>query len=204
MKNDIPAGYLENARGDLVPESKVSELDKLKTQVVTDLCEMAQAQSQGLREFKLKAFSDMAALATLCLEKYGVQVGGEKGNATFSSFDGRYQVKRQMQDHIVFGVEITAAKALIDECVREWSRGASDNIAALVAHAFQTDKQGQINVGRVLSLRQLVIDDPKWKRAMDALADSMHTQGTKAYVRFFKRNDTTGAMEPIVLDVAAV
>lgn len=204
MKNDIPAGYLENARGDLVPETRVSEIDKLRTQVVTDLCQMAKQHQAGLREFKLKAFQDVAAFVSLSLERYEVTVGGEKGNATLTSFDGRYQVKRQIQDRITYGEEIMAAKELADECAVEWSKGINENAQALISWAFQVDKEGKINLGRVLDLRRLQIDDPKWKRAMDAVADSLRTQGSASYVRFFERNDLTGAYEPISLDMAAV
>jgi hypothetical protein len=104
----------------------------------------------------------------------------------------------------VFGEQLMAAKALIDECVHEWSQGANDNIMALVNHAFQTDKEGKINTGRVLALRRLDIKDDKWQSAMQAIADSMQTASTKPYIRFYKRNDATGEYLPINLDVAGV
>ena len=39
---------------------------------------------------------------------------------------------------------------------------------------------------------------------MQAIADSIQIASTKPYVRFYKRNDTTGEYESISLDVAAV
>ena len=81
---------------------------------------------------------------------------------------------------------------------------ALDKIKALVNHAFQTDKEGKINTGRVLGLRRLDIPDAKWQSAMQAIADSMQTASTKPSVRFYTRNDTTGEYQPISLDVAAV
>ena len=81
---------------------------------------------------------------------------------------------------------------------------ALDKIKALVNHAFQTDKEGKINTGRVLGLRRLEIRDAKWQSAMQAIADSIQIASTKPYVRFYKRNDTTGEYESISLDVAAV
>jgi hypothetical protein len=133
-----------------------------------------------------------------------VRTGGEKGNVTLVSYDGKYKLVRQMQDKIVFGEQLMAAKALIDECVHEWSQGANDNIMALVNHAFQTDKEGKINTGRVLALRRLDIKDDKWQSAMQAIADSMQTASTKPYIRFYKRSDATGEYLPINLDVAGV
>ena len=202
--DDTPAGFWRDTQGRLVPEDKVRDIDKLRHQVVVDLCHMARDHAQGLRRMKRHAFDEVAALVATSMEQYGVATGGEKGNVTLTSFDGRYKVVRHMQERIVFGEQLMAAKALIDECVHEWAQGANDNIKALVNHAFQTDKEGKINTGRVLGLRRLDIPDAKWQSAMQAIADSMQTASTKPYVRFYKRNDTTGEYQPISLDVAAV
>lgn len=203
-ENTIPPGYWKDASGNLIPESKVKDIDKLRHKVVTDLCTMAEHARDGLAAFKLHAMQEVAALVATSMEQYGVKSGGEKGNVTLTSFDGQYKLVRQMQDRIVFGEELLAAKALIDECVQEWSEGANDNIRVLVNHAFQTDKEGKINTGRVLGLRRLAIKDAAWQQAMQAIADSMQTASTKPYVRFYKRDEGTGEYRAISLDVATV
>lgn len=200
----IPAGYWQDASGSLIPESKIKDIDKLRHQVVTDLCVMAEKSRDGLADFKASAMQEVAALVSTSMEQYGVKAGGEKGNVTLISFDGRYKLVRSMQDKLTFGEQLMAAKALIDECVHEWAHNADDNIKVLVNHAFQTDKEGKINTGRVLGLRRLEIRDAKWQSAMQAIADSIQIASTKPYVRFYKRNDTTGEYESISLDVAAV
>ena len=202
--DDTPAGFWRDTQGRLVPEDKVRDIDKLRHQVVVDLCRMAREHAQGLRRVKRHAFDEVAALVATSMEQYGVAAGGEKGNVTLTSFDGRYKVVRHMQERIVFGEQLMAAKELIDQCVTTWSAGASDNIRALVQHAFQVDKEGKINTARVLSLRRLAIDDPAWLDAMSAIADSMHTTGTTAYIRFYERTDTQAPWRAIVLDMAGV
>ena len=200
----IPPGYWQDASGNLIPESKVKDIDKLRHQVVTDLCHMAKQRRDGLAEFKAKAMQEVAALVATSMEQYGVKTGGEKGNVTLTSFDGKFKLVRQMQDRLVFGEQLLAAKALIDECVQAWSKDANDNIRALVNHAFQTDKEGNINTGRVLGLRSLDIQDEAWKQAMQAIADSTKTASTTPYVRFYERDEGTGEYRAISLDVAAV
>ncbi|MCL4771981.1 MAG: DUF3164 family protein [Burkholderiaceae bacterium] len=200
----IPPGYWQDASGNLIPESKVKDIDKLRHQVVTDLCHMAKQRRDGLAEFKAKAMQEVAALVATSMEQYGVKTGGEKGNVTLTSFDGKFKLVRQMQDRLVFGEQLLAAKALIDECVQAWSKDANDNIRALVNHAFQTDKEGKINTGRVLGLRSLNIQDEAWKQAMQAIADSTKTASTTPYVRFYERDEGTGEYRAISLDVAAV
>ena len=200
----IPEGYWQDQHGNLVPDAKVKDIDKLRHQVVVDLCTMAKLSSVALGKFKLDAMQEVATLVSVSMEQYGVKSGGNKGNVTLTSFDGKFKLVRQMQDRIVFGEQLMAAKALIDECVQEWSEGANDNMLVLVNHAFQTDKEGKINTARVLGLRRLAIHDEAWQNAMTAIADSMQTASTKPYIRFYERSDSTGEYLPISLDVAAV
>lgn len=204
MTENTPAGYWQDANGTLTPDSKVKDIDKLRHQVVVELCEQAKKQRELLTTFKMQAMSEVAAFVSTSVDQYGVKSGGEKGNVTLTSYDGRFKLIRQMQDKLVFGEQLMAAKALIDECVHAWAEGANDNIKALVNHAFQTDKEGKINTSRVLSLRRIDIRDAKWLQAMQAIADSMQTASTKPYLRLYERNDVTGDYEAISLDMAAV
>lgn len=199
----IPAGYQQDAKGNLVPESKIKVIDKVQSELVYRLCNMAKDQAAILASFKRITADELAAFVSLSGSEYGVQVGGEKGNVTLISFDGKFKVMRQVSDSISFGPQLLAAKQLIDSCVHRWAAGANDNIRALVNYAFQTDKTGQINTSRVLALRQLDIKDEEWLRAMQAIADSIQTLSSKPYVRFYERNDQTGEYLPIVLNLAA-
>ena len=200
----IPTGYWENAKGNLVPESKVKAIDKLRDQLVKDLCGRAVVKSADIGKFKLDTLADVHAFIETSVEQYGVKAGGKKGNVTLMSFDGKQKVVLQMQDHITFGEQLQAAKALIDQCVTRWAANADDNIKVLITDAFQVDKEGLINTGRVLGLLRLEIDDPDWKMAMKAIADSRQVADTKAYIRFYTRNDVSGDWKPISLDLAAV
>ena len=201
---NIPAGYQQDAKGNLVPESKIKPIDRIQNDLVYRLCDTAKDMSAILATFKRTTSDELAAFVSLSGSEYGVQVGGDKGNVTLLSFDGKFKVQRQVSDSITFGPQLLAAKQLIDGCVHRWAAGANDNIRALVNHAFQTDKTGQINTARVLALRQLDIKDEEWLRAMQAIADSIQTLSSKPYVRFYERNDATGEYLPISLNVAAV
>jgi len=200
----LPAGYWQDAQGNLVPEANVRDIDKLRDQTVRLLFERAQVQAEQLRVFKEAAMADVASFVQTSMEQYGVRAGGEKGNVTLMTFDGKYKVVRQMQDYIVFGEQLKAAKALIDACVVRWSEGANANIRVLVNDAFQVDKQGNINTGRVLGLRRLNIDDDQWQTAMRAIGDSVQVATTRPYIRFYVRDDASGRYEALSLDMASV
>ncbi len=200
----IPSGYWEDAQGNLVPVSKVKDIDKDRSKTVGELCAQAKKQSASLLAFKIEAMHAVSEFVRRSLEQYDVKSGGQKGNVTLITFDGRFKIVRQMQESLVFDERLQAAKALIDECIHSWSKGSNDNIKVLVNNAFQVDQAGKINTGRVLGLRSLKITDTKWQQAMQAISDSTRVASTKPYIRFYERDDTAGDYTPISLDVAGV
>lgn len=202
----VPKGYWQDAKGNLVPQAKVKELDKERDRVVRKLVKAAQEMSAALGQFKLLAMSEVEQFVDLSAAEYGQPIRGAqgKGNVTLTSFDGRFKVERAVQESLVFDERLQVAKQIIDSCVHRWAKGANANIQALVNHAFQVDKAGNVSTGRVLSLRQLDIKDDDWDRAMAAIADSMKATASKSYVRFYERNDATGQYEAISLNAATV
>ncbi|MDO5940608.1 DUF3164 family protein [Burkholderia cepacia] len=204
MNNTIPAGYWKDSEGRLIPESMVKPIDRTRDDVVRELVDKAKTVSAVLAEFKAKAFGDIGAFVEMSAEQYGVKLGGMKGNVTLLSFDGRFKIVRQIQEHLVFDERLQAAKQLIDECIQTWTAGSSDEIKALINDAFQVNKEGKINTSRVLGLKRLNITDEKWLRAMQAIADSVQVAGSKPYVRIYERIGDSDQFQAISLDIAAV
>ncbi|STU38661.1 Protein of uncharacterised function (DUF3164) [Klebsiella pneumoniae] len=157
-----------------------------------------------MADFKAMAFSDIAAFVDLSANEYGVTVGGKKGNVTLFTFDGRYKIQRAMADRMQFDERIQAAKALIDECLNEWTENASKEIKAIINRAFDVDKEGKISVSAVLSLRRYEFDDERWKKAMVIIGESLQVLNTSSYIRIYERVGDNGQYRPIPLDMAAV
>lgn len=198
-----PKGYLKAANGSLVPESKVKDIDKIRSKFCEDLCKEAKKVQATLLAFRLTAMESVAEFVERSGADYGVNMGGKKGNVTLISFDGRYKVVRQIQERIDFGEQLLVAKSLIDECIIDWSRGSKAEIKVIVNQAFEMDKEGKVSPARVLGLRKVDIVDERWQRAMKAISDSMQISGSKPYLRCYERNDA-GEYIAIVLDVAGV
>lgn len=203
-KSPIPAGYWRDANDALIPVGKIKPIDKDRDRVVRELCEGAKKASAALLGFKLAAMQSVQDFVERSLAEYDARHGGKKGNITLFCFDGQYKIVRAMQETLVFDERLQVAQSLIAECISAWSKGSNDNIKVLVNQAFQVDKAGSINTGRVLGLRALKIDDPKWLSAMAAISDSTRPVSTKAHIRFYERDDSTGEYQPISLDVASV
>lgn len=202
MDDVVPEGYMKNPRGMLVPTDKVKPEHIMEDGVVRDLVAQAEEINRTLARFREKVFGEVASFRELIAEKYDAKKGGAKGNVTLSSYDGTLQLQVSIGESITFGPELEAAKSLIDDCVLRWSENSGSEIKALVQHAFQTNKQGKIDTGRVLSLRQLEIDDPQWAKAMEAISDAVKVTGSKTYARFYRRDPITDAKTAISLDIA--
>lgn len=202
LVNTIPAGYAQDAKGRLVPENLIKPQQRLEDQTVRAIIDHARTLSAQIVRFRGHTFDDVATFMDTLGEQYGATKGGAKGNVTLTSFDGCLKVTVQVQGSLTFGPELQVAKDLFDACISEWSEGADDKIQALVSHAFQVDKQGQINREALFSLRRLSIDDDGWRAAVDALNDSIRVQGSKQYVRFYQRSDPQERWQAITIDIA--
>ncbi len=196
-------GYMKDAKGRLIPIDMVPPVDKLRDETVAEIVEDAKQVSETLMDFKKKMLADIQAFVDLSAQEHGAKYGGAKGNVSLLSYDGKYKVCRAISDHLVFDERLQTAKQLIDECIQEWSQGSRDEIKVLINDAFQTDKQGNINTGRVLGLRRHDIKGEKWNMAMKAISDSVQVSGSKTYVRVYERQED-GSYKQINLDMAAL
>jgi len=197
------ADYYEDARGRMVPARLVKDTDLLQDQLVTKLMGEAETLAATMRAFRAMVFDDVGAFLALLSEKYDAKSrGGRKGNMTFMTYNGKMKVQVAVADHLKFGSELQTAKELIDECINEWAKDTNDNIRVLVDHAFRVDKEGQVSRESIFALRRVNIVDPRWERAMKAIADSIEVQGTRTYVRFYRRDSQESPWQAITLDLA--
>lgn len=200
----LPEGYWENAQGALVPEANIKEIDKLRDQTVRRIWALAEQLHQEMQKFKAQTFTDVAAFVQISADQYGAKIGGTKGNVQLLTFDGRLKIQRNIAERITFDERLQAAKHLIDECLKEWTADGRDEIKAIISSAFNVDKKGEISTTKILGLKRIEINHPKWLEAMQAITDSIGIAGSKSYLRFYKRNDETGEYAPMSLDLATI
>jgi len=196
--------HMRDARGAFVPLETIKPQDKLMDEMVRKVATFARELSAQISRFKGHTFDDVNAYSALLAQHYGAKPGGQKGNMTFTSFDGLLKVQVSVADRISFGPELQQAKALIDECLREWGAESRPELRAVITRAFQVDKEGQVNRAELFMLMRVEIDDPRWRNAIDAIHDSMRVIGSKTYVRFYERKTADGEWRYIPIDLANV
>jgi hypothetical protein len=202
MATKIPDGYMEDAKGHLVPVSSVREIDRTRDGLVRALIAEAKAHSGMLSAFKAAAQEAIDGFVQESAKALKTKLGGVKGNVTLLSFDGRYKVQSANSDYIVFDERLQIAKGLIDKCIRKWSDGANGNLLTLVNSAFDVDQAGNVSASKVLGLKKHDIDDPDWRKAMEAIGQAVTVVASKNYVRFYERQDN-GEYRQISLNIAA-
>lgn len=194
--------FLEDAQGRLVPVATIKPIDLKRHEAVTSIMEDTFKERDRLIEFKKSIWLRVQDfLAESAKDSGARKFGGAKGNVTLTSFDGKYKVMVAVNDTIQFNEKLQVAKQLIDKCIASWSEGANENLRAIVDDAFNVGKSGLVSTSRVLGLRRLNIKDPTWKKAMDAITESMQVASSKTYMRFYERQ-SDGSYKQIPLDVA--
>ncbi len=196
--------FMEDAKGRLVPKSMVDEIDQERDSLVRELFTAAETLQKNMKEFKVRSMGDVSAFIDLSAEKYGVHLGGNKGNVSLISYDGTKKIQVAISEHISFDERLKAAKALIDECLTDWTEEGRDEIKVIVMDAFQVDKEGRLNVRQIIGLRRYEIDDEKWLRAMEAIGDSIQVVGSKSYIRFYERKFPEDKWRQVSMDLAAL
>ncbi|MFY4824768.1 DUF3164 family protein [Klebsiella pneumoniae] len=199
-----PEGYWIDAKDVLIPEKILKPIDLARDALVGEIVTKAIELNKLMKEFKENSFGDIGAFVDLSANEYGVKLGGKKGNVTLYSFDGRYLIQRAMADRIAFDERLQAAKALIDQCLADWTEGARPELQILINRAFSTDKSGAVSTGAVLALRRYEIDDQRWHRAMEAIGESLQVIATSSYIRIYERIGDTDQYTPIALNMATV
>ncbi len=203
LTETAPAGYMRDAKGSLVPVTKIKPEHLLEDELCNRLARGALALRETLHTWREVAFGEVDGLLDILRTEYQAPLGGAKGNVKLSSYDGLIRVEVAVQDSIEFGPALAAAKSLIDQCITRWVDGANDNLRVIVNDAFSVDKTGRLAVDRILGLRRLSIDDLEWKRAMEAISDAVRVVSSKRYIRFYRRATVEAPWEAIPLTLSA-
>ena len=194
--------YYKKANGTLVPEDQVKDSDRLRDQFVLEAAEKIMDIRTQMIRVKAEILDDIEAFMQTMSESYGVKLGGEKGNLSFTSFDGRVQLKYYRNDYLTFNEGIHIAKKLIDEFLEDITKDSSRSIKQIVNSAFNL-KQGRMDVKAILKLREINETDPRWVKAMQIIDESKQwNEGSRA-LRLYIRGKT-GEMELVPMDFTSL
>ena len=114
--------YMTDGQGRLIPVSMVKDIDRLRDQTVKSLYDKFKVKADDIKDFRQEMHDELMTFAELSAEKYGVKLGGKKGNITITSFDGRIRIEISNNDVLDFNEQLQTARELISECINRWER----------------------------------------------------------------------------------
>ncbi len=194
--------HLPGAKGIKIPVENFRAQDLLLHELVYQLTDYALDLSAEIARFNGHSRADLGQFDALLAQEYGVTRDPEfKGNRTYTSADGKRQVKIALNDRVTYGPELQAAKQLLDEMIQENAAGAGPVLMPLVNLAFRLDKEGKVDPDLLRAIRRLEVPDPRWANICRAIDDAERVIGTTSYVRFYQR-EGDGKFELIPLDIA--
>lgn len=200
-----PEGYVMDGKGRMVPTKSIRPQEVLEDQMVRTCVGHAISLANELRRFRSHTFADVETFLATLREEYQVEKRGAqgKGNVTFTTIDGLVKMQVAVSDRITFGPELQVAQDAFRACIDDWTDGAREELRVLVDSAFQADKEGNVSRDAVFRLLRVTFDDDRWKAGQTAIRDSIRVIGSKAYCRFYVRENHDAQWEAVPVDLAA-
>lgn len=192
-----------NRNGNPVPEKNIPKHLKKRDAIVTKMVKEAEKVQLQMIKAKGKIKKYAEAYSEWLTKKKCKDVTPE-GNMQLSNYSNTMQVSFYTNDIIGFDDNLNYAKALINKCMKKWSKGASNNIKIIVNNAFKVDKKGNLNRALILSLLQIEIKDKDWNKAMELIKQSIITTETRQYIKISKRSNHRDKYRAVVLDMSSL
>ncbi|MFB2531008.1 DUF3164 family protein [Paracoccus sp. p3-h83] len=195
--------YIADGVGKLTALDAIPAAKRLRDEMVRKEFGFALALSEQIGRFRAHVISNLDEFDALMAQEYNVKIGGEKGNRTYTSFDGLFRIEIKVQPRVAFGPEMAAAKALFDECMREWAEDTPAELRSIVTNAFDVDREGAINRTNVYILLGVESQDERFREGQRALRESMYVISSKEYVRFSRRASHRDKWAGVTIDLAS-
>lgn len=154
-----------------------------------------------LRTIKERWFADVDAFIQLILEEYGVRLSGARGGNTFENHDLTRKVQISVADQKTVNQAIIPAQALVNEILDDLTGQSDPNLRLIVNAAFSRHPaSGRISIERILGLKNLKLNHPRWPSAEQALSDAVETIGSRMYLRFYHRETSQKPWQQVELN----
>lgn len=200
----VPAGFVFNAKGDLIKESNLTPLQREEDKLCKALFPMAKSLHDQMAAFKYQSMHMVEQVIERCVKEHNIiKLKKIKGNVKFISVDGLLQVSRSIDDRIDINSNIEAARQLFDQYRDVIKRDASGDAQQWIDTSFET-KNGKMSTGKLIEIMNKEIDHPIYRQGVEALRKSLFVSGTKAYLRFYFRESADDEWQSLPLQFSSI
>jgi hypothetical protein len=196
--------YWVKGDGMKIPESLISEDDKLQDEIVTKHVKRAEEIRTMMEEFKNEVMQDSEALLELVAEKFKEKEW--QGNATIYDFSKQMGIVIKNHKRKDFGAAVNMAVKKIDQWIdRAADRGEGLDLINIVRKLTKVDEGGKYDKDNLKLLLGLDVSQETelWQEAMKIIRDSEEVISTKTYFQFLIRSqERENRFDKISLDFA--
>lgn len=198
--------YMMNSRGEKVHVDLIKGDELMRDTLVNNLLADADVFRSMLGEFRAKSEQRVEEYMNTLMDKYHINAmaRSKKGNITLENFASTAKVQIAVQDTLAFDEKIQLAKMKFDEYFGVATEGSSEEIKLLINKAFDVDKEGNVDVKKILELRSYNIRHPKWVEGVALIEEAKKIVHSKRFIRFYRRALPTDKWQHVSLDLAAV
>jgi Protein of unknown function (DUF3164) len=164
--------------------------------VINELFAEAQKHRMVLKDFKQRVKERIKKYLNEIAAQHGEKF---KGNTTLYNFAQNTAIEININEVIKLDERLKIAEEKIRKCFALWSAESRKEMSIIINDNFAPDKNGNVNVARILSLRKYKFPEPLWLEAMDLISESITVSSTKEYQNF-KRKDSEGKWHTLSLN----
>lgn len=192
--------------GHPVPARYVPAYDRQRDAAARSILKDWKRAEQMLVDVQERAIARIKALQAAAAKDAKVKnLGGEKGNIQFRSFDSSIMVRYDADARTEFDERLALAQQLINEAVKELSAGSQNaDLIEIATRAFQPRRSGRLDMQRVRDLCTYKVSHPKWKKAVEIIKKCERQVGTRNYLRVAVRENRDSKPRYIPLDISRV
>lgn len=163
----------------------------------------SQIERLNAQMFKAKAkiYAQIIGYNEHLAKKKGVKPRGS--NIQLTDYAGTRRVAIKNSSINTFNELISIAETKIKNYVKRLSADSKPELEAIINNVFKTDKKGFLDKNKILSLREIIINDPEWKEAMDLINESLEVRETKEYLNIQKKS-ADGSWKNIDLNFSSI
>lgn len=204
-----------SAAGKAVPVKNVRPADREKDRLVESIYGELKAMQADMERKKAAILARIEDYKNLLEDEFDASFGAG-GNLTLTNYSGNKQVEIKVNKqihhdeklHLAEGLMREALNEMIDE-LRGGSKAGSEptalrNIIGIVDHAFALTETGHVARHRIVQLKQVEVDHPKWRRALALIDESEVVRGTKQYLHLRERATPEQRFQTVPLNFSVI
>ncbi|MGD2092785.1 MAG: DUF3164 family protein [Candidatus Aminicenantes bacterium] len=190
-----------NPEGDFVSAEVMKEMNILNEEIAEGLCLEAIKLSEKIAQFRERAFrlmiyyehkkNKIRQKSMPKSQQSKIQPKKKKaGYATVTSYSGKYQVKVNAYPYYTFGDGFQVAKEMMAEVIHESITGEfQKEVREIFDRAFAMDREGQVNLPKIMRLMDYNIPDERWQTGRKILIEELRVLKRQAHISFKFRDD---------------